>query len=469
MRGFLSWSLLGVLVIAGGCASSDRVAYRSGPGSASGPVGQPGRAEAAPFDDFGEGEVAQVLPPQSPRGVWVVRHALKTRASITSVVREARTAGMDRLIVQVRGRGDAWYRSRTEPRAEDIEAGLDPLAETIVQARAAGLQVHAWINLMLVASGENLPASPDHVARRNPDWLSRTEAQASWPSDDRLLERLLRAAHEDPSYEGVYLDPAHPGVRSHLSAVALELVTRYELDGLHLDYVRYAGSAHGCSPRALARFGGGRDEAAVSRGLARRKRDPATWRYWRRQRVDELVRGIARAVREARPGLVLSAAVRPDARQARDRVGQDWGRWLAEGWLDVACPMNYAVDRTEFARISDSTPEGRIWMGIGAWRLTAREIVRRTRLSEQEGHEAVLLFSHEAFQSASELTERLAEAPRAITTSDASRPGERARPGSRPRAPRPGTSSGSEGTARASRQTPSRPRSVPSGREPSRE
>ena len=83
------------------------------------------------------------------RGVWVVRHDMATPASVATVVETAKNAGMNTLFVQVRGRGDAYYRSDLVPLAEDVESGFDPLAACLKLANRQGINVHAWINVYL--------------------------------------------------------------------------------------------------------------------------------------------------------------------------------------------------------------------------------------------------------------------------------------------------------------------------------
>ena len=90
------------------------------------------------------------------------------------MVQSASSSGFNALLVQVRGRGDAYYASRVEPRAEALVSqpqSFDPLATTIAAAHEAGLRVHAWVNVDLVSSAAELPTSRDHIVYTHPDWL----------------------------------------------------------------------------------------------------------------------------------------------------------------------------------------------------------------------------------------------------------------------------------------------------------
>src|SRR5260221_5470900 len=108
------------------------------------------------------------------RGMWVPRPSLVSVKSIEGVIRAARAGGFNTLLVQVRGRGEAFYASAIEPRASELDGqppGFDPLATTLDLAHGAGLRVHAWVNIGLVSSAASRPRSREHVGFRHPDWL----------------------------------------------------------------------------------------------------------------------------------------------------------------------------------------------------------------------------------------------------------------------------------------------------------
>src|SRR5581483_10637168 len=86
-------------------------------------------------------------PAEEVRALWVVRTTLTSPAAIDAMVSRAKAGGFNTLLVQIRGRGDAYYQGSREPRAPALAANrsFDPLAMTIARAHDAGLQVHAWI------------------------------------------------------------------------------------------------------------------------------------------------------------------------------------------------------------------------------------------------------------------------------------------------------------------------------------
>ena len=104
--------------------------------------------------------ISPVRAQDEVRALWVVRTTLTSPSAISTMVAAAQHGGFNTLLVQVRGRGDAYYQRGIEPRPASLAAqpDFDPLATVIAKAHEAGLQVHAWINVNLVASAAELPA-----------------------------------------------------------------------------------------------------------------------------------------------------------------------------------------------------------------------------------------------------------------------------------------------------------------------
>jgi uncharacterized lipoprotein YddW (UPF0748 family) len=357
--------------------------------------------------------------PREVRGLWVVRTALASPASVSAMVAAARHAGINTLIVQVRGRGDAYYASRLEPRAAALAsqpASFDPLAQVLREAHAAGLAVHAWVNVNLAGDAGNPPRDPRHVVNRHPEWLmvpADLAATIGDPHGASFLRTLTTwTRNQAASVEGLYTTPVAPGAASHAASVVEDLVARYAVDGVHLDYVRYPGASFDYSRGTLKAF---RDATApeVSRGaraaLDRRARaDPLAWtqafpQRWdafRRARLTALVRRLRGVVVRHRPGAVVSAALVPDPQAAAGAKFQDWPAWAADGLIDVLCPMTYATELGVFRQqveVARAAARGKpLWAGIGAYRLGPGETLGQIRAARLLGVGGVLLFSYDS-------------------------------------------------------------------------
>lgn len=354
------------------------------------------------------------------KGVWVVRFTMTSEASVRSMVERASGAGINTLIVQVRGRADAFYSSTLEPRGESVreDEPFDPLSLTIELARERGMEVHAWVNTHLVWGPAAPPIDRRHLVRANPDWLAvprhlADELLAVDPFEGRFFDTLvLDAEANDDRVEGIYTSPSHPEVQDRVLEVWLDLAARYDLDGIHFDYIRFPSAQYDYSIGALERFRiwlRGRvaedrfrelDDAYERDLFAMVDGESEAWSDFRREQVDRLVLRIRDAIREVKPGLTISAAVIADRQLAYDDRFQDWARWLEEGWIDVAVPMAYTPDLTRFTELVDEARRAagdpaRVWAGIGAYMNSADGTIRMIDAARGADAGGIVLFSYD--------------------------------------------------------------------------
>ncbi len=365
--------------------------------------------------------VQPVRPFEEVRGLWVVRSTMTSAREVRNMVEHADRGGFNTILVQIRGRADAFYDSRLEPRAESVTDGpdFDALAQAIEQAHTRGIAVHAWVNTHLVWGPTDPPQSPRHLVNAHPEWLAVPEAlgrelYAADPSASGFGERLLRYARDNSrTVEGLYSSPSHPEVMEHVYDIWMDLADRYDLDGIHFDYVRFPSGDFDYSRGALERF-----QAWVSPSLPSDRRRalvaeveggdpyafveglPAEWDEYRRTQITDLVRRIYRGVKSRRPRLVVSAAVFANQDDAFRNRYQDWPSWLEEGILDVAVPMAYTTDSERFERFIRAAqeaagPRARLWAGIGAYLDTEAGTLEKIDLARAEGAGGVILFSYD--------------------------------------------------------------------------
>jgi len=371
---------------------------------------------------------AAVPPPahatEEVRAFWADAFAsgFKTRAQVDELVERVVQANANTIIAQVRRRGDSFYVDSSEPFTEDtgVEAGLDPLAYLLERAHGAGLEVHAWVAVNTIFSGHpyvatasspcRVPCSPAHVFNRHgffttgdENWLTRTHPSFTagtvrYPATGTpLIPVGWRLA--DGNW---WADPGHPDYADYTVNVLKHLVSRYAIDGLHLDRIRYpempisrpvaggpVGFATGYNPVSVRRFN--RAYARVE-GTLPLPWD-ASWSQWRRDQMDALTRRIYLETMAIRPEVKVSASTITFFRgptalngfantEAYSRVFQDWNGWMGQGILDLNVPMIYKpvsgtnptanaenaaqfTDWTSFARTHQYARQSAI--GIGAY------------------------------------------------------------------------------------------------------
>lgn len=355
------------------------------------------------------------------RALWVTRSSLTTHASIAALVRTARDQGFNTLLVQVRGRADAYYSTDLEPRSADLArqpASFDPLATVLAEARASGIRVHAWVNLNLVSSAVELPAAPDHLVYRHPEWLMvpRVIAQDVArldPANPAYVGKLARWTRGQlETVEGLYASPLQADAAAHTERVVVTLARRYPLDGVHLDYSRYPNQQFDYSRFAIAEFRAdvrprlgadarrALDAEAENDLFAYPDRLPAEWKAFRRARLTALVARISRSVRAARPGVLITSAVVADAQDAFDERLQDWRGWLAGRLIDAVAPMAYTQEPARFAQqiaaARDIAGGAAVWAGIGSYRLSPAQTVENIQAARKLGAAGFVLFSYDS-------------------------------------------------------------------------
>ncbi|MBI1799066.1 MAG: family 10 glycosylhydrolase [Candidatus Eisenbacteria bacterium] len=337
--------------------------------------------------------------------LWVVRTALLRPDDIERVIERAREMGVHGLLAQVVGRGDAFYRSDLLPRSEalgaarDTDASFDPLAELVERAHRAGLEVHAWMNCLLVWSAPQPPRDPRHVVNSHPEWLARTR-------DGRKLSQLTAHRRERLGIEGVYLAPANAGVRTFLARIAAEIASRYAVDGIQLDYIRQPGIDVGYDPGTRSRF-------ALATGVDPMRMDPvpaaertpidSAWSEFQRAQVTATVREIRDSLAAVRPGLTLSAAVLADTALARERHAQAWTEWVRDGLIDRAFVMCYAAPvQTVMEQLVAYAKAfglgGRVVPGIAVYNTEASMAAAKILGARELGFPLLALYSYDALE-----------------------------------------------------------------------
>jgi uncharacterized lipoprotein YddW (UPF0748 family) len=351
---------------------------------------------------------------QEARAFWVVRNRITSPEKIRYIVDTAKEYNFNTLIVQVHGRGDAYYQSKIDPRAEDLsdqDPSFDPLATILELGHQAGLEVHAWVNAIYIWSKDTDPVDRGHVLRRHPEWIM-------WDDEGRSLATYTPRDVAAKGIEGKYLDPSREDVLDYLQAVYMEVVSNYPVDGIHFDYIRYPGVHFGYSepfcrdfqekfgvdPRLISdeSKSWAADVHLLSSGPILDRWNYIHYARWNKAKcnqITELVRRVSRSVKELKPEVKVSAAVFPDPGTAYWRVSQDWRRWLSEGLLDMVCPMIYSgepevVARRAAAAVEAAEPYGKlVYAGLGAWQKDPEVIVDEIRRIRELGAAGFSLFA----------------------------------------------------------------------------
>lgn len=363
------------------------------------------------------------------RALWVTRYEYNSPADVAEIIATAASANFNVIYFQVRGQGDAYYRSDIEPCAVRICGKLgngtppwDPLEVAIREAHARGLELHAYMNALpgwpsprsnirqfCALLAESRPGSPRHMLLAHPDWVMTL--RDGTPMDCYTSQ--------EPEY--AYVSPGIPAVRTHTARVIADVVRRYPVDGVHLDRIRYPGPGYS------------HDEPSLQAFRARTGREPARgpdpeWDQFRKDQINAIVKAIFDSITAVRRDIPLSAAVWPIHDRAKfgwpsssgvAQFFQDARAWAAGGYIDVLAPMTYhrinerycsynlpgRRTNPDWACLLDDHQAGlqstgtQLYMGLWA-DYGPEELVKQVRLGREKRVHGFALFSYESARNA---------------------------------------------------------------------
>ena len=232
-------------------------------------------------------------------------------------------AGINAVFFQVRPQSDAFYKSQYEPWSIYLTDGgqapdpsWDPLQSIIEEAHARGMELHAWLNPYRVTASKKQTVPTGHIYHKHP-------------------ERFVK-------YDGkVYFDPGNPENRSYIEKIVTDIVTRYDVDGVHFDDYFYPYPVKGLQfsdDKSYARFGKGK------------KRDD-----WRRDNVNQLIKNVYQKIKDVKPWVRFGVSPFGIWRNKKnDKRGSDTNGlenydalyadvilWAQKGWIDYLIPQLY--------------------------------------------------------------------------------------------------------------------------------
>lgn len=276
------------------------------------------------------------------------------QASLREIILDMKKANLNAVFFQVRARGDAYYKSRFEPWAENLtgtlgkDPGWDPLQFLIDECRNAGIEVHAWFNVYKIRGPvPPKPSSPQHPVRANPQWAI-SYADEWW------------------------FDPGIPDVQDYLIRVLVDLTEQYDIDGVCYDFIRYPGRDFP-DQETFRRFGKG-----------------AQLLDWRRANIAAFTARAYATLTQMTPMLKIGAApvgnyggtlsAQPGSKNATGGFtdyAQDARGWIADGSLDYVAPqvywtLEFATSGPDFAHITRAWQRGsagrHTYVSIGAYK-----------------------------------------------------------------------------------------------------
>lgn len=348
------------------------------------------------------------------RGVWVAsvanidwpsKRTLTTaqqQSELLAILDSAQALNLNAVIFQVRPAADALYESSIEPWSEYLTGAQgrkpdpywDPLAFAIREAHARGLELHAWFNPYRARfSDARSPLTANHIARTNPS-LVKTYGKYLW------------------------MDPGEPAIRARTLKVVLDVVKRYDVDGVHVDDYFYPYPENDRRGKPIP-FPDARSWANYQKSGGTLSQSD-----WRRENVNQLVKELYEGIQRTKPwvrfGISPFGIWRPGFPEqirgfdAYEKLYADARKWLNEGWLDYITPQLYwpTTKREQAYAVlldwwaSENLKSRHLWPGnftsragaSGAGSFSVSELMEQIRVTRQSsGGSGNVHFSMKAF------------------------------------------------------------------------
>ena len=341
------------------------------------------------------------------RCLWVVRESMYTEEMIDSALVYAYQSGYDIVFLQVRGRGYAFYESNLVPKHPKISPEFDPLEYALTLGHALGIEVHAWMNSYILWSSKYSPENTNHIYHTNKEW---TEANIHGKMDSQIK----LSEPQSPQWEGVYLSPIHPEVNPYLISLHAELIENYNIDGIHLDYIRFQDEMYGYNKTGMKSFEDiyNINPRDIVRGIISTRFGwnqefvdsmHVAWDQFRIQAVTNLVEGVFNEIHKSGKKIKLSAAVKPNLIEAHNRWYQDWKGWIQSGVIDFVVPMNYFKEIRDYNNSVqimkthlDHEDLQYVIMGVSTYNQDAQSAADKILLARLNGFQGVSVFSYDS-------------------------------------------------------------------------
>ncbi|HPZ74611.1 MAG TPA: family 10 glycosylhydrolase [Candidatus Pacearchaeota archaeon] len=316
------------------------------------------------------------------RAIWLDYAAIaeaKTPENLSKIISELANLNFNLLLPEVIYQGRTISKKLSEatgyPLSElFIDWEEDPLEIIITEAHKKGMEVHPWVWVFAIAH-----TYPSPMLDLCPEWIEKdkfgniySESQTVWFSH----------ANED--------------ARNFIKNSILTLVEMFGIDGIHLDYIRYASDYMGYDEVTISKF---QKETGIDPfTIEKYSKEAVDWQLWRENLVTSFVQEIYSEVKKSKPEIVVSTAVGPSLSESRLNYKQNWGNWAQNHYVDALFPMDYKSNLEDLSIVLDEQKKYSryvfIYPGLAAFSLKdGNELIKQVGLVKEKAFPGVTIFS----------------------------------------------------------------------------
>lgn len=331
------------------------------------------------------------FPLYGNRGVWVTRWDYSS-VSDQNIIDKCLKYKISDIFVQIYARGYAFYDSRYVPsKLHDYK-----FKKLIKLAHGNNIKVHAWINMYYVWSWSKFPDDPMHIVNRHRDWIT------AYKNGKELYKYDIEGI-KNLGLEGYFISPANMDANRFLKMVINEIITKFNVDGINLDYIRYPGLNYGYDKYTRSYFMQiyGIDPMNNNYPFPYdRKKLMNLFDSWKENVLNNYIREIHKITSEK--GVLLSASVLSGPVYAKRYFSQDWTTWLNRRYVDFVIPMLYTKKMGFFNKRLNELRKyygnNNIWIGIGSYMLSPSQNRYEENIVYRKHYDSVVYFSYNSLK-----------------------------------------------------------------------
>lgn len=258
------------------------------------------------------------------RAIWLDHGAIESTGSpegLRKTLRKLRDWGFNLVIPEVIYRGYSISPNLSNYPQDDIfkDWKEDPLEVIIDESKKLGMEVHAWCWVFAISSANKY----SKVMLDHPDWIEKDK-----------FGNIFMEKHKI-----AWLSHSNPEARSYIMNGILEVAQKYDVDGINLDYIRYASDLMGYDDYSIQEF---KNETGIDPfKIEKYSEAEVKWHMWREEKVNSFLREFYERVKAIREDILVSVDVYPILSGARLNKKQNWEAWIRNGYVDIIIPMDY--------------------------------------------------------------------------------------------------------------------------------
>lgn len=336
----------------------------------------------------------QAMPvrPVEARSVWLDRGtivATKNAKGMADLIARLKASGINVIYFETNNAGFTMYPSKlTDQNPETLS--WDPLGTAVKEAKKHGMEIHAWLWIFNVGNMRHNPIIGKEADYPGPVLTRHGITWAMAYSNGTLVP---------PKQTEFWIDPSSTECRQYVKDLITEVISKYPLDGIQLDYIRYPfnnrGSEMGFNWLSRQKF-----ERETGLNLDRLDENTReVFMAWKVHQISSFVKETRELVNSLKPGLRISAAVYAFPRRMRlGAIQQEWETWVANGWIDTLNPMTYASTAQNLSVMADycresTSDKALVYPGLAIMRIDTAGLIEQLDSARATGTLGTTMFA----------------------------------------------------------------------------